>query len=80
MGIVLFLARELWGMNTEAITPLVSTMSTADYTLARYASLIGILIWALIYMSFHFFGFAYILNLVTNIPFKKLLPLQLLND
>ena len=29
-------------MNTEAITPLVSTMSTADYTLARYASLIGI--------------------------------------
>src|SRR5690554_1540871 len=69
MGVVFFATRELWGMNTETITPLLSTMTTADYTLARYASLAGIIVWALVYMSFHFFGFSYILSLITDIPF-----------
>lgn len=78
IGILLFVTRELWGMNTEAITPLLSTMSTADYTLARYASLLGIVILALIYLAFHLAGFSYILAQVTEIPFKQLLPLQLL--
>jgi len=78
IGMVIFVARELWGMNTETLTPLLTTMSTADYTLARYASLLGIVVWALLFMSFHFFGFAYVLNLITKISFKKLLPLQLL--
>ncbi|MFD1929341.1 hypothetical protein ACFSFY_14965 [Sporosarcina siberiensis] len=78
IGLVLFMARELWGMNTETLTPLLTTMSTVDYTLARYASLLGIVVWALLYMFFHYFGFAYILYLITKIPFKKLLPVQLL--
>ncbi|WP_438315086.1 hypothetical protein [Sporosarcina sp. FA9] len=78
IGLLLFIVRELWGMNTETITPLLTTMSTADYTLARYASLMGIVVWALLFMSFHFLGFAYILNLITKVPFNKLLPMQLL--
>lgn len=77
-GLLLFGIRECWGMGTESLTPVLATMTTADYTLARYASLVGSIFWAIIYISFHFFGFAYILNLVTKIPFRKLLPLQLL--
>lgn len=78
IGLLLFGVRGWWGMNTESLTPLLTTMTTPDYTLARYASLFGSLCWSLIYISFHIFGFAYILNVVTRIPFKKLLPLQLL--
>lgn len=78
IGLLLFGIRGWWGMNTESLTPLLTTMTTADYTLARYASLFGSLMWSIIYISFHLFGFAYILNVVTEIPFKKLLPLQLL--
>ena len=77
-GLLLFGFRGWWGMGTESLTPLLTTMTTTDYTIARYASLLGSLCWSIIYISFHFLGFAYILNLVTGIPFKKLLPLQLL--
>lgn len=78
IGIILFTIREIWGMGTESITPLLATMTTADYTIARFVSLAGIIIWAVVYMTFHFFGFAYILHKLTAIPFKQLLPLQLL--
>lgn len=77
-GLLLFGARSWWGMGTESLTPLVATMTTADFTLARFASFIGSLIWSIIYISFHFFGFAYIVHLLTKISYKKLLPLQLL--
>ncbi|MBE1555673.1 hypothetical protein [Sporosarcina limicola] len=77
-GILLFSIREIWGMNTESITALLSSMTTADYAIARFTSLVGALIWSLVYMSFHFFGIAYLLSLLTAIPFKKVLPLQLL--
>ena len=78
LGVLLFATREVWGMNTEKLTALLSTMTTADYTVARYASLIGILLWAILYMAFHYWGVAYILHRITSIPFKQLLPLQLL--
>jgi len=77
-GVLLFAIRDIWGMNTESITALLSTMTTTDYTIARYVSVAGALMWAFIYMAFHFFAFAYILSRLTAIPFKKLLPLQLL--
>ncbi|MHA6259020.1 hypothetical protein ACXYMX_03790 [Sporosarcina sp. CAU 1771] len=78
IGVVLFSIREFWGMGTEAMTPLLTTMSTADYTIARFVSLFATVGWSLIYMSFHFFAFAYIISLVANIPYKHVLPLQLL--
>ena len=71
-GLLLFGARSWWGMGTESLTPLVATMTTADFTLARFASFIGSLIWSIIYISFHFFGFAYIVHLLTKIEYKKL--------
>ena len=77
-GLLLYGARSWWGMGTESLTPLIATMTTADFTMARVASLVGSLIWSGIYLSFHFFGMAYILHLLTNIPYKKLLPLQLI--
>lgn len=77
-GLFIFGIRSWWGMGTESLTPLLTTMTTVDYTLARYSSLVGSLIWSLIYLSFHFFGFAYILNLLTKIPYKNILPLQLI--
>jgi hypothetical protein len=78
VGLLIFGARSWWGMGTESLTPLVATMTTADFTLARFASFIGSLIWSIIYISFHFFGFAYIVHLLTKIEYKKILPLQLL--
>lgn len=76
-AIILFSMRSWWGFNTETLTPLL-TDTTTDYTLARYASLFGSILWSLIYVAFYLFGFSYILSSFTYIPFKKLLPLQLL--
>ncbi len=78
IGVLLFAIRDIWGMNTESITSLLSTMTTTDFTIARSVSLVGAVMWSLIYIAFHFFGFAYLLSGLTAIPFKKLLPLQLL--
>lgn len=78
LSIALFATRNLWGMGTESLTPLLATSSTADFAIARYTSLFGAVSWAIIYVAFHFYGMAYILSSITNIQFKKLLPLQLL--
>ena len=78
VGILVFGFRSFWGMNTESLTPLLTTMTANDYTLARFASLLGSMIWSVIYISFHLFGFAYILSFIIGIPFKQLLPMQLL--
>lgn len=78
IGILLFAMRDFWGMGTESMTHLLTTKTTADYIIARYISIVGAGIWAIIYMSFHIFGIAYILSTVTVIPYKKIIPLQLL--
>lgn len=77
ISLLLFSLRSLWGVNTENMTSLL-TSSTADYTLARYASLFGSIIWSVIYTAFHLFGVAYAISFIIGIPFKKLLPMQLL--
>ncbi len=77
-GVCLFFVREIWGMNTESMTSLLVTMSTIDFTIARIASLVGEIIWSFIYMTFHLFGIAYLLSMITKIPFKQLIPIQLL--
>ena len=75
---LLFALRSIWGMQTETITPLIVTMSTIDFNLARMAHLVGSIGWALLYTSFHYWGIAYIISAFTKIPFRKLLPLQCL--
>ncbi len=78
LGLLLFGLRSIWGVNTESLTPIIAATSTADFTLARLASLLGSLLWSAIYISFHLFGFAFLLSYLIGIPFKKLLPMQLL--
>lgn len=77
LGVLLFVLRELWGMNTEQLTSLLSDGSLDTYSLARILSLIGAILWSMIYMAFHFFGIAYLLHKLTSIPYRNLLILQL---
>lgn len=77
ISLLLFSLRSFWGMNTERLTALMA-ISTADYTLARYAALLGSMIWSALYVAFHLFGVAYVLSFIIGIQFKKLLPMQLL--
>ena len=77
-GIIVFVLREAWGMGTETLTSLMSTMSTTDYIIARYASLAGTLLWSILYIAFHVFGIAWILSILTKIPYRQLVPLQVL--
>lgn len=77
ISLIVFSLRSFWGMNTERLTALMVT-STADYTLARYGALVGSMIWSVLYAAFHLFGIAFVLSFVIGIPFKKLLPMQLL--
>ncbi|MEK4023630.1 MULTISPECIES: hypothetical protein [Sporosarcina] len=77
LGIILFILRDIWGMNTETMTYILANGTADDYTIGRYAALIGSILWSLIYMTFHFWGVAWILSKLTNIQFKPLLKLQL---
>ncbi|MCM3636509.1 hypothetical protein M3152_02165 [Sporosarcina luteola] len=74
-GIALFALREIWGMGTEALT---SVMTTTDYIIARYASLAGTILWSILYITFHIFGVALILSALTKIPYRQLVPLQVI--
>lgn len=77
VGLLVFSLRSYWGINTASLTSLLTT-STIDYTLARYAALVGAMIWSVVYLAFHLFGVAYALSFIIGIPFKALLPMQLL--
>lgn len=77
-GIALFALREIWGMGTEALTSLMTTMTTTDYIIARYASLAGTILWSILYIAFHIFGVALTLSALTKIPYRQLVPLQVL--
>lgn len=77
LGLLLFAVREFWGMNTENLTSTFVLAGSDAFTLARIFSLVGIVIWAFIYMAFHFFGIAFLLNKLTHIELSKLAVLQL---
>lgn len=77
LGLLLFAVREFWGMNTENLTSTFVVVGSDAFTLARIVSLLGIVIWAFIYMAFHFFGIAFLLNKLTHIELSKLAVLQL---
>lgn len=77
-GIALFVLREVWGMGTETLTSLMTTMTTTDYIIARYASLAGTLLWSILYIAFQLFGIAWILSMLTKIQYRQLVPLQVL--
>lgn len=76
-GLLLFVVQELWGMNTQHITSVYSLGGKDSFAIARLVSLAGIIIWAVLYLSFHFFGIAFLLNKITGIELSKLAVLQL---
>ncbi|MDW0108671.1 hypothetical protein [Sporosarcina aquimarina] len=77
-GIVIFALRDIWGMTTESLSPMLATATYGDYTIARFVSVIGSALWAIVYISFHLYVVSYILGLLTSIPVRRIVPLQLL--
>lgn len=77
-GIVIFALRDIWGMTTESLSPMLATATYGDYTIARFVSVIGSALWAVVYIGFHLYVVSYILGLLTSIPVRRIVPLQLL--
>lgn len=77
LGLLLFAMREFWGMNTEQLTGLFAMDGSQSFTLARIISLLGVLLWALLYMAFHFFVITFLLHKLTQVELSKLAVLQL---
>lgn len=77
-GIVLFAARDIWGMTTESLSPMLLLATDGEYTIARLVSVLGAVLWAIVYIAFHLFFVSYILGLLTSIPVRRIVPLQLL--
>ncbi|MEG0258299.1 MAG: hypothetical protein RR595_01180 [Lysinibacillus sp.] len=76
-AIILFMAREFWGIGTESLTTLFATNQGDAYFVARTLSMIGAMLWAILYFAFHYYGIPYILYLLTDIPYKWIQKVQL---
>lgn len=77
LGIVLFALRDIWGMHTEELTSLFVGGFEDTFVIARATSLIGAIIWSILYMAFHFFGIAFLLHKITNMELSKVAVIQL---
>ncbi|MEK3978722.1 hypothetical protein MKY37_06440 [Psychrobacillus sp. FSL K6-2836] len=76
-GVLLYALRDIWGLHTEELTALFVNGYEDTFTIARITSLIGTIIWSLLYMGFHFFIIAFILHKITNVELSKVAVLQL---
>ena len=76
-GVILYALRDIWGLHTEELTALFVNGYEDTFTIARITSLIGTIIWSLLYMGFHFFIIAFILHKITNVELSKVAVLQL---
>lgn len=77
LTVLLYILIEMWGMTTTSLTPLYVLGFLDTYAIARWVSLIGIILWALIYFAFHFFGVSQLLHIVTKIPLRMAVVMQL---
>ncbi|TQR18134.1 hypothetical protein [Psychrobacillus soli] len=77
LGVLLFALRDIWGMHTEGLTTLFVGGFEDTFVIARATSLIGAIIWSILYMAFHFFGIAFLLHKITNIELSKAAVIQL---
>lgn len=75
-GVLLYALRDIWGLHTEELTALFVNGYEDTFTIARIISLIGTIIWSLLYMAFHFFVIAIILHKITNVELSKVAILQ----
>jgi len=75
--ILLFAAREFWGMGTENLTSLFAMDLHNEYYVARLLSMLGAILWAIVYFCFHYYGVTYLLHLLTDIPYTWIKKVQL---
>lgn len=76
LGILLFALREIWGMNSASLTPYLVAGDMDAYTLARWISLAGTLMWAGIYLAFHTYGVAFLFSRFLKVPWRSALVMQ----
>ena len=76
-GVLLYALRDIWGLHTEELTYLFVNGYEDTFTIARMVSLVGTIIWSLLYMAFHFFVMAFILHKMTKVDLSKVAILQL---
>lgn len=76
-GVLLYALRDIWGLHTEELTYLFVNGYEDTFTIARMVSLVGTIIWSLLYMAFHFFVMAFILHKITKVDLSKVAVLQL---
>ena len=75
--ILLYILMGVWGMTTTSLTSIYVLGFLDTYAIARWVSLFAIVLWALVYFSFHFFGVSYLLHLVTKVPVRIAAIMQL---
>jgi hypothetical protein len=76
LGLLVFALPEIWGMNTGSLTPLLAAGMFDAYTLARWTSLVGTLLWGGLYLSFHLYIVAFLYSRIIGIPWKAMLVMQ----
>ncbi|MGI2327707.1 hypothetical protein [Planococcus sp. YIM B11945] len=76
LGVLVFVLREIWGMDTATLTPLLAAGQWDEYTLARWISLAGTLIWAGIYLAFHSYGVAFLFAKLTKMTWQSAIVMQ----
>lgn len=76
-AIVYFTARDFWGMYTNELTALAGQGQIKEYIAARYISLIGALLFGILFFVFHYYFFTYLIALFTDLPFNWVKKIQL---
>ena len=76
IGVLVFAIRELWGIGTVALTPLIAAGNWEVYTIARWTSLLGTLLWAGLYLAFHTYVVAFLFNKIAPMPWRAAIVMQ----
>lgn len=76
IGLLVFAISEIWGMNTDSLTPLLAAGMWDAYTLARWTSLAGTLLWAGFYLAFHLYGAAFLFSRILKMPWRAAIIMQ----
>lgn len=76
IGLLVFAISEIWGMNTDSLTPLLAAGMWDAYTLARWTSLAGTLLWAGFYLAFHLYGAAFLYSRILRMPWRAAIIMQ----
>ena len=75
--LLFFAVRNIWGIHTEGLTALLANGLDDRYAFARLVSLGGALLWGILFFVFYYYILAYILHVLTDLPFKWIQKVQL---